>query len=356
MKTVTTDIEGEIVMKTVLPGILSRVFAAVVLMVVGVFNAAGAAEIEWKMHAVWGMAREEAKYLQRWTERVNARTGDRFNVKLFPGGALGIKDVDMLRVLPPGNAIQIAGFYPGYASRDIGALAYLLPPGVVDSPDKIAALLPELEKIYQNSYDDWGIKLIDMTVPLHSTIEIMCREPVNSLEALRTRKVRVWERHSVETFKKLGISAQIIPQGDLYVAMKTGVFDCALYIASLAKTISLQEVAPYAAYITPHAIQPNSIIASKKAWDALPPDIEKVLLEEVRKLNAEQAQAFKAGTWQNQAMKEFEEAGGKVIEPFSEADREAFTKAALEAWKELSQEAGEKAMRNYEQVRAALEK
>jgi TRAP-type transport system periplasmic protein len=320
------------------------------------WNSAAGAEKEWKMHSVWNMQREEAKYFQRWTEQVNARTGNALQIKLYPGGALGIKDVDMLRILPPGNVIQVAGFYPGYASRDVGELAYLLPPGVVDSPQKIVSLLPLLEKIYQGAYTKWGVKLIDLTVPLHSAIDIMCREPVNTLDALRSKKVRVWERHTVETFAKLGVAAQIISQGDLYVAMKTGVVDCAFYVAALAKSISLQEVAPYASYLTPHAIHPHNIIVSQKAWDSLTPKLQQILLEEVAKVHKAQTEAFLAGTWQQEAMKEFVASGGHVIAPFSKADQETFTKAATEVWKKLSEEAGPKATENYELITEALQR
>jgi len=56
----------------------------------------------------------------------------------------------------------------------------------------------------------------------------------------------VWSKDQVDTFERLGVSAQIIPQTEMHVALRTGVVDCAVYPALFAHTVSLQEVAKYA--------------------------------------------------------------------------------------------------------------
>ncbi|TDA93150.1 C4-dicarboxylate ABC transporter substrate-binding protein, partial [Halomonas marinisediminis] len=78
-------------------------------------------------------------------------------------------------------------------------------------------------------------------------------EPVRTLDDLRTKKLRVWSGDQVETFTKLGVAAQIVGQTELYVALQTGVVDCAVYPALFAHTISLHEVTDYASYLYPVA-------------------------------------------------------------------------------------------------------
>ena len=108
-----------------------------------------------------------------------------------------------------------------------------------------------------------------MALPLLKA-SIFCREePVNSLEKLRTKKLRVWSNDQVQTFTKLGVSAQIIGQNDLYVALQTGVVDCAVYPALFAHTISLNEVTKYASYLYPVAGVPYVLGASKGSWENL---------------------------------------------------------------------------------------
>lgn len=72
-------------------------------------EAARAADTEWKMHIVWVPARPEAQAYQNFADRVSEQAGDALDVKLFTGGSLGVKDADLLRILPRGNIIQAAG-------------------------------------------------------------------------------------------------------------------------------------------------------------------------------------------------------------------------------------------------------
>ena len=78
----------------------------------------------------------------------------------------------------------------------------------------------------------------------------------------------------VDTFKRLGVSAQIIGQTEMYVALKTGVVDCAVYPALYAKTVSLQEVTGFASYLYPIAGLPYVLGASEQQWNSLPASMQ----------------------------------------------------------------------------------
>ena len=68
-----------------------------------------AAEKQWKMHAVWVPARPEITWMQEYfVDRVNQRLEGELEITLHPGASLGVKDVDMLRIRPPGNVIEMA--------------------------------------------------------------------------------------------------------------------------------------------------------------------------------------------------------------------------------------------------------
>lgn len=335
-----------------------RALAIGALLLVGALGAdlrpAAAADTEWKMHIVWVPARDEAQTYQKFVDSVNERTGDKLKIQLFNGGSLGVKDVDMLRLLPPGNVFQIAGFYPGYVTRDVPEFANLLPSGLIDDPNKIVELLPMLRELYQGVYDKWGIKLLAFLIPQNRTFHVFCAEPINTLEGLKGKKIRVHEQHSVEMFKKLGIAAQVIPQNDMYVALQQGVVDCAYYPAGYAKTQSLQEVVKHGAYLTPYAIHPLSIIVSKKAFDELPPDVQQIVQEEATKMEKEQIARFQTGEWDDAQIKELVAAGGIMMEPFSEADRKAFAEASRQAWVELNKAAGESSTAYMTKIGSAL--
>jgi TRAP-type transport system periplasmic protein len=239
-------------------------------------------------------------------------------------------------------------------TRDVPEYTVTLPPGVVKEPEKLVGTLPALSKIYEETYDKWGIKLLGYVMhPVRDT-HIICKEPISSLAQLKGKKLRVWEKFHVDTFAKLGVPAQVIGQNDLYVAMQTGVVDCAVYPIGFATTISLQEVAPNASYLFPYVLHPLNIIASKKAFDALPADVQKIVGDSAQQVQKETIDKYLKGAYDKEAAVDFTKKGGKPIQPFSNTDQETFTKAAREVWDTTAKELGKKAEENRTVVLKAL--
>jgi TRAP-type C4-dicarboxylate transport system substrate-binding protein len=164
----------------------------------------------------------------------------------------------------------------------------------------------------------------------------------------------VWEKFHVDTFAALGVSAQIVGQNELYVAMKTGVVDCAVYPIGFATTVSLQEVAPNASYLFPYVLHPLHLIASKKAYDALPADVRKIVADAAQETQKETIENYLSGNYDREAAKVFVEKGGKELPPFPDADQSAFTKTAREIWASTAKALGPKAESNYQTVLKAL--
>jgi TRAP-type C4-dicarboxylate transport system substrate-binding protein len=61
--------------------------------------AEAAAQTTWKMHIVWVPARPEAQAFKKFADAVNDKAKGKLKIELHPGGSLGVKDVDMLRIL-----------------------------------------------------------------------------------------------------------------------------------------------------------------------------------------------------------------------------------------------------------------
>jgi TRAP-type C4-dicarboxylate transport system substrate-binding protein len=329
--------------------------AAAATLATGLFAAPEAtAQTTWKMHVIWVPARPEAQSYKAFVDLVNDKAKGKLKIELHQGGSLGVKDVDMLRILPAGNVIQIAGLYPGYMTRDVPEYTVTLPPGAVKEPEKLVGTLPALTKIYEETYNKWGIKLLGYVMhPVRDT-HIMCKEPVTSLAQLKGKKLRVWEKFHVDTFAKLGVAAQVIGQNDLYVAMKTGVVDCAVYPIGFATTVSLQEVAPNASYLFPYVLHPLNLIVSKKSFDALPADVQKIVTDAAQQVQKQTIDSYLKGTYDRQAFEEFSQKGGRLLQAFPDADQALFTKTAREVWETTAKEIGPKAIENRTAVAKAL--
>jgi TRAP-type transport system periplasmic protein len=316
---------------------------------------AAAAEHEWKMHVTFVPNRPECAFAEKFAAYTEEETGGQVAIQVFCGGTLGVKDQDTLRWLPPGNAVQATWLVPEYMSRDAPEYAYILPVGVVDDVRKLEALKPVLWDIEEATYEKWGIHMVSWAhLPLDE-MQIICKEPVNTLAQLKDKKLRVFAKYHVDAFAALGISAQVIPQSELYVALQTGVVDCAFYPIAYAASISLQEVAPYAAYIGTDIPAPPNVLIAQPSWDALSQEQQAAVTRAAERMEQEAWTFLTEGDYDEEGAKKFAAGGGTILDPFPEADQAAYVDAHTGLWEEVAKGVGPEAHENYLKVKAALD-
>ncbi|MFK7862192.1 MAG: TRAP transporter substrate-binding protein DctP [Granulosicoccus sp.] len=307
---------------------------------------------EWRLNNFLPETRPESAQLEQFVTDVNAALADNeFKLTLYSGGSLGLKNTDLLRVVPTG-AVEMSLMWSNYLGRDAPALGSVFVQGAISTVDELKAVLPVAQEIYTEEYTDWGITTVGFVAIPTLSVSVFCRdEPVNTLEALKGVKLRVWAREQVETFTRLGVSAQIIPQEETYVALRTGVVDCALYPALYASTISLQEVTDYASFIYPMASAPYTLGVESDRWNETSPDVKAVITEA--------ADALWERTNQYEQDLERELAARETLdvtwgEDFPESDRDLFLSAVSETWEMLAEEAGGNALDYRKRVLSAL--
>jgi TRAP-type C4-dicarboxylate transport system substrate-binding protein len=318
---------------------------------IGLLATTASAE-EWRLNNFLPETRPESAQIAQFVDDVNAALADKdFTLTLYSGGSLGLPNTDLLRVVPSG-AVEMSLMWANYLGRDAPALGSVFVQGAISTVDELKAVLPVAQEIYAEEYADWGISTVGYVAIPTLSVSVFCRdEPVNTLEDLRNVKLRVWAREQVETFTRLGVSAQIIPQEETYVALRTGVVDCALYPALYASTISLQEVTNYASFLYPMASAPYTLGVETKRWEATSPEVQEAVTTA--------AEALWNRTNQYDSDLELELAAREKLgvtwgEDFPEADRELFLAAVSETWEMLAEEAGGNAMDYRQRVLTAL--
>lgn len=305
---------------------------------------------EWKFNNGLPEGRNESKQLDQFAADVEELSNGSVSIKVFHGGSLNLKNNDVARWLPKG-AVEMGLVWANYLGRDAPALNAVLIQGSVGSSDELIQVLPAIQEIYAEELAEWGIVPTGfMALPLLKA-SIFCREkPVRSLEDLKTRKLRVWSNDQVETFTKLGVAAQIVGQTDLYVALQTGVVDCAVYPALFAHTISLHEVTKYASYLYPVAGVPYVLGANQSAWDKLSADEQAAVGTAADRVWERTNQYDAAEEKEAAARAKLTEQGVEFLDDFSDDDRAAFLDAASETWKTLAEEAGGNALAHRQRI------
>ncbi len=302
-----------------------------------------------KFHSGLAQSRPEAAHIEKFAELVKEKSGGSLQVDVYHAGSLGLKEADMLRILK-GGMVDMALMYGEYYKRDAPALASVYAQGAITESSQHLALLPTLRSIYKDAYAKWGIHTIGGVVAPVFDVGLHCKEPVNTLAELKDKKVRVWSGHLVDTFKKLGISAQVIGQNDMYLALQTGVVDCAYYLSTVAKTVSLQEVTKYESYLHPWAASPWMFGVSDKTWDSLTEAQQQALTEAGEETWVETRELAVDPAREAASREERKTLGITVLDPFSKEDVNTFVDAAMEAWKEMAESAGPEGVGYYETV------
>lgn len=316
-------------------------------------GAAQADSVTLNFHSGLAQSRPEAEHIEAFASLVEEKSGGELKIEVYHAGALGLKEADILRTLQRGM-VDMALLYGEYYTRDAPALASVYAQGAITAADQHLDILPVIKEMYDDGFAKWNIHTVGGVVAPIFDVGLHCKEPVDSLEDLQGKKVRVWSRHLVETFDALGIAAQVIPQNDMYMALQTGVVDCAYYLSTVAKTVSLHEVTEYESYLHPWAAAPWIFGISERALGRLDDNQRQALEEAGQEIWATTRELAVDPEREALAREERELLGITVLPPFSDADVDTFVTAAWSTWKTMAENAGEDGMRYYNTVTQAL--
>tara|TARA_R110001599_G_C12246336_1_gene659188 strand:+ start:295 stop:1320 length:1026 start_codon:yes stop_codon:yes gene_type:complete len=312
-----------------------------------------AENISLKFHSGLSQSRPEAEQINRFASLVSEKSDGELDIEVYHAGALGLKEADMLRVLQQGM-VDMALLYGEYYTRDAPALASVYAQGAITESSQHDEILDVIRELYEDGFSEWDIQIVGGVVAPIFDVGLHCKEPVHSLADLEDKKVRVWSRHLVDTFELLGISAQVIPQNDMYMALQTGVVDCAYYLSTVAPTVSLQEVTEYESYLHPWAASPWLFGISKQALSRLNDNQRQALEEAGEEIWNETRATAVNPEREAQARQERKELGITMLPDFSDDDVETFVDAAWQAWQAMAENAGEDGTRYYETVTQAI--
>lgn len=316
--------------------------------------ATGATAAEWRFNNNYAPTRPESEHIRNFAANVGEQSDGALTITVIEGGGMNLQDADALRWMQTGTP-EIAFIWPTFIGRDAPDLATLYVTGSVSTAEEHLQALPAVKEALVEGFAARDIPVVGfMALPIIDA-SIFCREPVTSLEDLRSKKLRVGSREQVETFTALGVAAQIVPQNELYTALQTGVVDCALYAARFASSISLEEVAPHATYIGfPFPPVPYAIVAHKGSLEALGEPERAALAAAAETLEADSSDFSKDAEAEAAARAALTEAGVTWHPDFSPEEIEEIRAAASETWATLSEEGGDTAVANRARILEAL--
>jgi tripartite ATP-independent transporter DctP family solute receptor len=207
-------------------------------------------------------------------EIVSQKTGGKYNVKVFGNSALGsekdtveqvkIGALDMVRV----NTAAFHSIIPEtmvlsfpFIFRDVNHLRKVLAG-------------PAGEKVLA-AFDKAGF--VGLALWESGARSIYAKKPVRTLADVKGMKIRVQQSDLwVALVQAMGANPTPIPMAEVYTALKTGLVDAAENNYPSYETAKHYEAAPIYSE-TQHVMAPEVLVFSKKVWDTLTKEEQKVI-------------------------------------------------------------------------------
>ena len=209
-------------------------------------------------------------------EELPKRTGGRLTLELATIPELGLTGTEVLRVLKTG-LIDVAEVLTGYVASDFPMIEATDLPGVATSYSQSRQL-----------YDAWAASVVAKREDVMGgkTLATFCwgqmylytKSPLNSLSDLKGKKIRNFAPAQARYLGALGAEPISMTTSEVYSALQRGVIDGTITGADQVKGMSIHEVVKHISNIN---IAPlgSYIVASRRSWDKLPVDVQKVLGE-----------------------------------------------------------------------------
>ena len=266
----------------------------------------------------------------KWAKNVKERTKGGLEIQVFHSAQLGVEE-DIIEQLKQGanvgqntDSARLGMYVP--------AIAVMNAPYFVDSVDEVAKLreMASIKQWQKELEDKHGIKILSFTW-VQGMRHMVTNKPIRTPEDLKGLRIRtpgvpIWQ----ESIRALGATPVALPFGEVYIGTQQKAIDGADLVYRNVTGAKLFEVAKYMSE-TNHILLINFEVISKKFFDSLPPEYQKVLIEECDKAGLETSKEME---------KEIEslrkELGQKGMTIVRDVDIAAFRKAGEAAYTKLN--------------------
>jgi tripartite ATP-independent transporter DctP family solute receptor len=282
---------------------------------------------------------------KKFEELLEKRTGDKVDVQLYSRGQLGSqKDyVEGLRMGTLEITMVTIGFFSSYEPfLNIFELPFLFR----DRDHAFKLVEGPLNNIIKDRVEKHGVKILSYweAGTRHITNNV---RPIYTPADLKGLKIRVPPaKINIDTFKAFGANAAPLAFTEVYLALQQKMFDGQENPLSNIYASKFYEVQKYLS-LSGHQFLIHMFMYSKKLWNNVPKDIQK-LVEEVAQESAVFQRQVVADD-DSKLLAVLKEKGMKV----NEVDREAFRKAAEPLYQQYIKEYGEEAEKIINMIRGA---
>lgn len=238
--------------------------------------------------------------MEKFGELVEAKSGGTLKVNIFPGGALGSDQANLSAL--QGGTLEMASMNSGILASLVRDFAIYDFPFLFANPQEADAVVDgEFGRSLHAKLEERGLVALGY-YELGFRHITNSRRPINRVEDIAGLKLRVIPNPiNVDWVSALGANPTPLPFPELYAALEQRAVDGQENPVATIYGAKLFEVQRHLA-LTYHQYNPQSILVSKRFWDRLSSDEQRILREaaaESIKYQREQSRAAVASTLEN---------------------------------------------------------
>lgn len=336
---------------------LTRIIAlliVVVLLVSGTALApspatAQAKSIVWNLPTVAAPTYYHTVNYQAWGAKVKEKSGGRMEIRVHPASSL-YPGPELIPAVLDGRS-EIGTVLASYLTDVLLEMGPLELPFMTSSIEEHKKAAMQLRPFYTEMLAKKGLKLLAInTWPSQQLFSTM---PIRTVADWRGKKIRVYGADSANVTRLLGGAPINIAFGEVYTALEKKTVDGAMTSATNAEPMKFFEVAKYLDYWYIAGAAQEWLVANQKAWDALPKDLQQVVLDAVKELNLEEKEWADAAAFDARVRTRLPELGMTVVDPPKE-ELEKARKLARASWDTWLSRTGPDGKRGLELAMKAL--
>ncbi len=207
-------------------------------------------------------------------------TNNEWGIKLYPSGVAG-DEKDVIRKMRVGQMDASILTATGLA-QIVREVAVLDTPGVINSYKELERVQKAMNKEWEKTFAKSGFKLISWGES--GQYRVFTKAPLKKVSDLKNMRPWVWPESHVlkEIYRAVGATGVPLGVPEVYGALQTKMVDS--LIASSLAVVALQWHAKLD-HVTnrTQGVLVGAMIVNDKKWNSIPPDVQAVLEEQIRK-------------------------------------------------------------------------
>lgn len=259
--------------------------------------------------------------------KVKEKSGGRMEIRIHPASSL-YPSFELIPAVLDGRS-EIGTVLASYLTDvllEMGPLELPFMTGSVEEHKKAAL---QLRPFYSEMLAKKGLKLL--SIHAWPSQQIFSTTPIRTVADWKGKKLRVYGSDSANIARILGAAPVNMAFGEVYSALEKKTVDGAMTSATNAEPMKFFEVAKYLDYWYLAGAAMEWLVANQKSWDALPKDLQQVVLDSMKEVNLEEKEWADAIAADERTRKRLPELGMTIVDP-SKEEIEKARKLARGAW------------------------